>query len=69
MIRAQPMDAVVLVGGCDKTVPAQMMAAVSAGIPALLVVGGPMLTGYWRRSAAGRLHGLPPFLGGAARVN
>ena len=35
MIRAQPMDAVVLVGGCDKTVPAQLMGAVSAGVPAI----------------------------------
>ena len=36
MIRAQPMDAVVLIGGCDKTVPAQLMGAISAGLPALL---------------------------------
>ena len=47
-IRAQPMDSVVLVGGCDKTVPAQLMAAASADIPALSVVTGPMLTGRWR---------------------
>ena len=45
LIRAQPMDAVVLLGGCDKTVPAQMMAAVSADIPAILVVAGAMRTG------------------------
>src|SRR5215207_10155932 len=45
MIRAQPMDAVVLIGGCDKTVPAQLMGAVSAGIPALQLVTGSMLTG------------------------
>src|SRR5690606_19744944 len=44
MICAQPIDAVVLVGGCDKTVPAQLMAAVSAGVPAVQLVGGPMLT-------------------------
>ncbi len=44
MIRAQPMDAVVLMGGCDKTVPAQLMGAVSAGIPAIQLVAGPMLT-------------------------
>ena len=45
MIRAQPMDAVVLIGGCDKTVPAQLMGAVSAEIPAIQLVTGPMLTG------------------------
>ncbi len=45
MIKAQPMDAVVLIGGCDKTVPAQLMAAASAGIPAISVVSGPMLSG------------------------
>ena len=44
MIRAQPMDAVVLIGGCDKTVPAQLMAAASADLPAIQVVTGPMLT-------------------------
>ncbi|MCG8693047.1 MAG: dihydroxy-acid dehydratase [Minwuiales bacterium] len=44
MVRAQPMDAVVLVGGCDKTVPAQLMGAASAGIPAIQLVTGPMLT-------------------------
>jgi len=42
MIRAQPLDAVVLIGGCDKTVPAQLMAAVSAGVPAVQLVVGPM---------------------------
>src|SRR6266852_7277528 len=45
MIRAQPMDSVVLMGGCDKTVPAQLMGAVSAGLPAIQLVGGPMMTG------------------------
>ncbi len=45
MIRAQPMDAVVLMGGCDKTVPAQLMGAVSAGKPAIGLVAGPMMTG------------------------
>jgi dihydroxy-acid dehydratase len=45
MIRAQPMDAVVLMGGCDKTVPAQLMGALSAGRPAIQLVGGPMMTG------------------------
>ena len=47
MIRAQPMDAVVLVGGCDKTVPAQLMGAVSAGLPTIQLVTGPMMTGRW----------------------
>ncbi len=45
MIRAQPMDAVVLVGGCDKTVPAQLMGAASAGVPAVQLVAGPMMAG------------------------
>lgn len=45
MIKAQPMDAVVLIGGCDKTVPALVMGAASANIPAILEVTGPMLTG------------------------
>jgi dihydroxy-acid dehydratase len=43
MVRAQPMDAVVLVGGCDKTVPAQLMGAASADIPAVQLIGGPMM--------------------------
>jgi len=45
MVRAQPMDAVVLMGGCDKTVPAQLMGAVSAGRPSIMLVAGPMMTG------------------------
>ena len=68
MILAQPMDAVVTIGGCDKTVPAQLMGAVSAGIPAIQLVTGPMTTGrhrgerlgactdcrsYWAKSRAG----------------
>jgi dihydroxy-acid dehydratase len=70
MIRAQPMDAVVLVGGCDKTVPAQLMGACSADKPAIQLVGGPMMTGryegerlgactdcrrYWARHRAGEV--------------
>jgi dihydroxy-acid dehydratase len=43
MIRAQPMDAVVLLGGCDKTVPAQLMGALSADVPAIQLLAGPML--------------------------
>jgi dihydroxy-acid dehydratase len=44
MIRAQPMDSVVLMGGCDKTVPAQLMGAASAGKPAIQLIGGPQMT-------------------------
>jgi len=43
MIRAQPMDSVVLVGGCDKTVPAQLMGAASANVPAVQLLAGPMM--------------------------
>ena len=53
MIRAQPMDAVVLIGGCDKTVPAQLMGAASAGVPAIQLVTGPMLTGRHRGEVVG----------------
>jgi dihydroxy-acid dehydratase len=45
MIRAQPVDAVVLIGGCDKTVPALLMGAASADVPAVMLVTGPMITG------------------------
>ena len=44
MCRAQPLDSVVLVGGCDKTLPAQLMGAASSGVPAIALVAGPMLT-------------------------
>jgi dihydroxy-acid dehydratase len=53
MIRAQPMDAVVLMGGCDKTVPAQLMGAISAGRPAIMLVAGPMMTGRHRGERLG----------------
>ena len=53
MIRGQPMDAVVLIGGCDKTVPAQLMGAVSANVPAIQLVTGPMMTGRWRGERVG----------------
>ena len=53
MIRAQPMDAVVLMGGCDKTVPAQIMGAISAGRPAIQLVGGPMMTGRHKNERLG----------------
>jgi dihydroxy-acid dehydratase len=71
MIRAQPMDAVVLMGGCDKTVPAQLMGAVSAKRPAVMLVAGPMMTGrhkgerlgactdcrrFWARYRAGEIN-------------
>ncbi len=72
MIRAQPMDAVVLIGGCDKTVPAQLMGAASANIPAIQLITGSMLTGshrgervgactdcrrYWGKFRAGEIDG------------
>jgi dihydroxy-acid dehydratase len=53
MLRAQPMDSVVLVGGCDKTIPAQMMAAASADVPAVFVPVGPMLVGHHRGETLG----------------
>ena len=53
MVRAQPMDAVVLIGGCDKTVPAQLMGAASAGLPAIQLVTGSMLTGSHRSERVG----------------
>ena len=53
MVRAQPMDAVVLVGGCDKTVPAQLMGAASAGVPAIQLVAGPMMTGRYEGERLG----------------
>ncbi len=48
MIRSSPLDAVVLVGGCDKTVPAQLMGAASADVPAIALTGGPMKPGNFR---------------------
>jgi dihydroxy-acid dehydratase len=53
MIRAQPMDAVVLMGGCDKTVPAQLMGAISANIPAVQIVAGPMMTSQYKEERLG----------------
>ena len=47
-IRANPLDGVVLLCGCDKTTPAQIMGAASADVPAIVVTGGPMLSGQWR---------------------
>jgi dihydroxy-acid dehydratase len=48
MIRCHPLDGVVLLCGCDKTTPAQLMGAASADVPAIMVTGGPMLNGRWR---------------------
>ncbi len=48
MIRAQPIDGVVLLANCDKTTPAQLMGAASANLPAIMITGGPMLNGRWR---------------------
>ena len=53
MIRAQPMDAIVLIGGCDKTVPAQLMGAASANIPSIQLITGAMLTGSHRGEVVG----------------
>lgn len=53
LIRRQPMDSVVLVGGCDKTLPAQMMAAASANIPAIVLPTGPMIVGHYKGEVLG----------------
>src|SRR3954465_1861165 len=53
MIRAQPMDAVVLIGGCDKTLPAQLMAAASVDLPAIVLPTGPMVVGHYRGEVLG----------------
>ena len=53
MIRAQPMDAVVLIGGCDKTLPAQIMAAASADVPAIVLPVGPMIVGHHKNEVLG----------------
>ena len=53
MIRAQPMDAVVVIGGCDKTLPAQVMAAVSADLPTVVIPVGPMVVGHHKGEVLG----------------
>ncbi|MFF2347654.1 IlvD/Edd family dehydratase [Pseudarthrobacter sp. NPDC058119] len=53
MLRANPIDGVVLLGGCDKTIPSLLMAAASVDLPAVVVPGGPMLTGHFRGEALG----------------
>ena len=52
-IRANPLDGVVLLCGCDKTTPAQLMGAASADLPSIFVTGGPMIAGQWRGKALG----------------
>ncbi len=53
LIRAHPVDGVVLMGGCDKTTPALLMGALSANVPAIYVPAGPMLRGHWRDQTLG----------------
>jgi dihydroxy-acid dehydratase len=53
LLRANPVDGVVLLGGCDKTIPALLMAAASVDLPAMVVPGGPMLTGHFRGAPLG----------------
>jgi dihydroxy-acid dehydratase len=53
LIRSQPIDGVVLLGGCDKTIPALLMGAISASVPAVVVPAGPMLRGNWRGEVLG----------------
>jgi len=53
MLRANPIDGVVLLGGCDKTIPSLLMAAASVDLPAVVVPGGPMLTGHFRGEPLG----------------
>jgi dihydroxy-acid dehydratase len=53
MIRAQPMDAVIVIGGCDKTLPAQIMAAISADLPTVVIPVGPMVVGHHKGEVLG----------------
>ena len=53
MIRANPIDCAVLLGGCDKSTPALIMGAISAGVPAIYVPSGPMIKGNWRGQVLG----------------
>ena len=53
MIRAQPMDAVIIIGGCDKTLPAQIMAAASADLPTIVIPVGPMVVGHHKGEVLG----------------
>src|SRR5262249_16781891 len=60
MIRAQPLDGVVLLSSCDKNIPAQLMGAASANKPAILLTGGPMLTSTWNGQVLGARTDCPP---------
>ena len=53
MIRAQPMDSVIVIGGCDKTLPAQVMAAISADVPTVVIPVGPMVVGHHKGEVLG----------------
>jgi dihydroxy-acid dehydratase len=53
MIRAQPMDAIIVIGGCDKTLPAQIMAALSADLPTVVIPVGPMVVGHHKGEVLG----------------
>ncbi|MEM9658692.1 MAG: isocitrate/isopropylmalate family dehydrogenase, partial [Planctomycetota bacterium] len=53
VLRCHPIDAAVLLGGCDKTVPAMLMGAISADIPSIFLPAGPMLTARWRNQTLG----------------
>src|SRR6201999_2992165 len=53
LLRSYPVDGAVLMGGCDKTTPALLMGAASAGLPAIFVPAGPMLHGHWRNETLG----------------
>jgi dihydroxy-acid dehydratase len=65
MIRAQPMDAVVVIGGCDKTLPAQIMAAVSADLPTVVIPVGPMVVGHHK----GEVLGACRIAGGCGKIS
>ena len=53
MIKAQPVDACIMIGGCDKTVPAQLMGSISANKPVLPLVTGPMMPGSFKGERIG----------------
>src|SRR4051812_43545234 len=53
MFRANPIDGIVLLGGCDKTIPSLLMAAASVDLPSVVLPGGPMLTGHFRGESLG----------------
>ena len=53
LLRSHPVDGAVLMGGCDKTTPALLMGAISAGLPAIYLPAGPMLRGNWRGKTLG----------------